>query len=480
MKSCPAILLLISLTALLLSKTVTMAADPAKSGLPYKMLLPTKLDGLTTLPSPLSVTKPSILLPAPSGELMSITRSKSFRRAANPDVDLTTDNRRWQSITSSSGQQPYSWGLSEGNVDARLSLGLLSTLFYTDNVNFTTNDSKKTETIFEISPILKLDIGDPSGAIGGAESNQSEYYTSLLYLPTFYYHLKDDVDDYAQHFLGEVGRVNELSRSVLRLNYDERILASSENTMPEANYTLLEASALTDHRVTQRTTLRGKVAYRTISVAQAATSRAEWVGDFSMLWELSPKTKLGLGTELARIIYEQRMLGSQNYQQALIFLEWKPSSKIGFTTRTGMEWRHFDRQPPRSLMTSLVTLTTFYWQAAEKTRLNLRFRVSNQPSVVAQGALYREVRFGPDLIHEFGIHYYTTLECQVIRRRYDSGRLDWEPTSRIALGYRDDSDKANNRLNIELYVQWHRRERSDLLNATLERTQAGIQVTRYF
>lgn len=467
-----ALLLIISLVTVGLTSTAVKAVDPVKKSVPPPVVL-------LPLPNDQWMTEPSMLLPPPSGEAVAVTRSRSSRQAANPDADLTTELRRWQGVASAAGMQPYTWGLS-GDVTAQLALGLQSTLFFTDNVDFALNSRKQDQTIFEFSPIIKLDLGDPQGWISSPTSRQSEYYASLLWVPTFYYRLNDDTDDYAEHFLGEIGRVNAVSRSLLRVNHDERILASSENTSPEQNYTLLDIMALVEYRLSPRFTLRTSADYRKLDVAQAVSSRAEWIGEAALLWEHSPKTKLGLGTELGHLIFDQRALGTQDYQQALALLEWKPTPKIGLTSRTGLEWREFNRSPPREMKTSLVTLTTLYWQATEKTRINTRFRVANRPSVIAQGSLYRETRFGADILHDLSLHYYTTAEVQAVRRRYDSGRLDWEPTARLAFGFRDDNDRANNRLNIELFLQWHRRERSDIPNADLERTQVGIQVTRYF
>ena len=444
------------------------------------MLPPPLMDGVSPLPNALRMIEPSsALLPPPNGEVVAVTRSASARRAANPDADPTVQLRRWQGVASSSGMQPYTWGLS-GDVSAQLALGLQSALLYTDNVDFVTNDRTKSETLFEISPIIKLDLGDPQGVISSPNSRRSEYYASLLYVPTFYYRLDEEMDDYAQHFLGEVGRVNEVSRSVLRLDYDERILTSSENTSPEENYTLLDASALVEYRISPRTLVYGKATYRRISLVPASANRDTWIGEVAGVWDLSPKTRLGLGTEFGHIIFNQPALGTQDYQQAFFTIDWKPTMKLGFTTRTGLERREFNRSPPREMKTSLVTMTALFWQATEKTRISARFRVANSPSVIAQGSLLREIRFGPDIMHDFSLHFYSAAELQVIRRRYDTGRLDWEPTARFAFGYRDDIDKTHNRLNIEFFIQWHRRERSDLNDVDLERTQVGVQVTKFF
>lgn len=419
-----------------------------------------------------------MLLPPPP-EAEAVSRSRSSRPGGNPDVDLTSEPRRWQTVASSAGMQPYTWGSSDG-ANARVALGIQSALFYTDNVDFQTDNLAKGETIFEFSPIINVDIGDPQSWISGTSNKLSEYYVSLLYVPTFYYRLRDDTDDYAQHLLGEIGRINQVSRSVLRLDYDERIQASSDNTSPEENYTLLTATALMEYRLSPRTSIRGKAGHRQITVAQGGSSRGEWIGDAALLWDYSPKTRIGFGTEGAHISFKQRPLGTQNYAQALLLMEWKPSPKMGFTTRTGFEWRQFNRAPPRSDRTSLVTLTTFYWQITEKTRINARFGLANRPSVIAQGALYRELRFGPQLLHDFTAHYYGSAEAQVVRRRYDTGRLDWEPQARLAFGYRQDPDKGFNRTNVEAFLQWHRRERSDLSNANVERTQIGMQLTCFF
>lgn len=469
----------------------TMAVEPSSPGAAapgtsrtgaLRMLEPSLL-----LPPPGTVRAQTLRLPEGlvlleprlPAETEAITRSNSLRRTANPDADLTTQPRRWQTVASSAGLQPYTWGIS-GAVAARAAFGLQTTLFYTDNIDFQTNNITKSETVFEISPILKLDLGDPQGWISGSSSRLSRYYSSLLYIPTFYYRIDDEMDDYAQHFLGEIGRVSEVSRAVLRVDYDERIQASSDNTSPEENFTLLDASALLEYRLSPRTTLRGRAVYRQITVAQGGSSRDEWIGDGALLWELSPKTKIGLGAETGHLAFKQRALGTQDYEQALLLLEWKPTPKLGLTTRTGLEWRQFNRSPPRNDKVSLVTLSTFFWQATDKTRLNFRFGIANRPSVLAQGALFRELRFGPELLHDFSPNFYASAEFQVIRRRYDTGRLDWEPMSRLAFGWRQDSDKAFNRINIELFLQWHRRERNDIPNADLERTQAGVQLTRFF
>lgn len=453
---------------------------PKNTPLP-SMLLP-KIDNapVSLLPANPSPPTFSDFLPLPpAGEAVAVTRSSSTRKSANPDADLTVQLRRWQTVASAAGSQPYTWGVS-GDVAARVALGVQSALFFTDNIYFQTPNRAREETMFEISPVIKLDLGDPQAWLNSMPTKQSEYYASLLYVPTFYYHLGEEVDDYAQHFLGEAGRMNEISRVMLRLEYDERLLISSENTSPEENYTLLDASALVERRFATRFTLRGKFGYKQVEVLPATANRSTLTGEIGAVLEISPKTKAGLGAEMGHVMFEQDALGTQDYQQAFFTLDWRPTPKIGLTTRTGLEWRQFNRLPSRPAKTSIVTQTGFFWQPSDKTRFNLFLRVANQPSVLALGSLYREIRFGPDFAHDFTPHLYSTGEIVMARRRYDTGRLDWEPMGRLAFGWREDPDKAHNRLNVEFFFQWHRRERSDLANADVQRSQVGVQLTKFF
>lgn len=442
-------------------------------------MLPPKIEESVSRPGNLSrMTDSLLLLPPPNGEAVAITRSASTRRSANPDADPMVQLRRWQSVASSAGMQPYTWGFSD--VGARVALGVQSALFYTDNLFFQPPGRTKGQTMFEISPIIKVDLGDPQGWISGANSKQSELYSSLLYVPTFFYHLNDGVDDYAQHFLGEIGRVNEVSRTVLRVDYDQRKLASSENTSPEENFTMLDASGLQEYKLTPFTLIRGKATYRHLTLGQNASGREHWIGELSLVHEISPKTKVSVGSEIGHITFDEKALGSQSYQQALFTLDWKPTLKVGLTTINGMEFREFTRPISRDMMVSYVSNSALFWQATEKTRLNLRLRVHNEPSVLAQGSLYRAVRFGPDFAHDFSVNYYTTFESTIIRRHYDTGRRDWEPMLRLALGYRDDIDRQHNRTNLEVFFQWHQRSRNDIPNANVMRSQVGVQLTRYF
>ncbi|MFO1483091.1 MAG: hypothetical protein U1F71_06960 [Verrucomicrobiaceae bacterium] len=471
-----ALLLSTFLTAWVAGGVTALAIDPAIKPL-IPAMLPPRIDEGVTRPRNASRTADAlVLLPPPDGGEAVTVRRPVRQTPTSTDADPLAQLRRWQGAAA--GMQPYTWGLSDA--DARLTLGVQSALYYTDNLYFLPRGSDKRQMMFEISPVIKVDFGDPQGWISGAGSTLSSYYGSLLYVPTFFYHLNDDVDDYAQHILAEVGRVNEVSRSALRFDYDQRKLASSENTSPEENYTMLDASGLTEYKITPLTTLRGKGTFRHITLGQNASGRVHWIGELWLVREISPKTKAGIGSEIGHILFDNRALGSQSYQQALFSFDWKPTLKVGFTTINGLEIREFTRAVPRDNMVSFVTNSALFWQATEKTRINLRLRVHNEPSALLQGSLYRSVRFGPDFFHDFSPNYYASFESTFIRRHYDTGRRDWEPMLRLAFGYRSDVDRQFNRTNVELFYQWHQRTRNDIQGANVTRSQVGVQLTHYF
>jgi hypothetical protein len=418
---------------------------------------------------------PLLLLPPLEDGGVSVRRP-ARQTVTSTDTDPLAQLRRWQGL--SGGLQPHTWGFS--SIDARFSLGLQSAVYYTDNVFFRTRGQDKGQMMLEVSPVIKVDLGDQAGWISSAGSQQSPYYSSLLYVPTFFQHLNDGVEDYAQHFLGEAGRVTEVSRMALRVDYDQRLLVSSENTSPEENFTMLDVSGLVEYKPTPLLLLRGKASYRHIKPEQGASGRGHWIGELMMTREISPKTKVGLGWELGHITFDSRALGSQDYQQALASFEWKPTPKLGLTMVNGLEFREFNAAAARDLMVSYVTNSALFWQATEKTRMNLRVRVNNDPSALLDGSLLRTVRFGPEFMHDLSANFYSTFESAVFRRAYDTGRRDWEPMLRLALGYRGDVDRQLNRTNIELFYQWHQRTRNDVQGANVTRNQVGVQLTCFF
>jgi len=447
-----------------------MAADPASL-----LLLPPP----SGYESGLSPSLPHV----PNGETisamagMSVSRPVSTRRQGQADIGLTTQRRRWSNLASTSGSQPMTWGIA-GDVSAQLSVGLQSELFYTDNIKYTANSSAIGATVFELTPIIRLDIGDPQeGAM--SSSRLSSYYTGILYVPTVRRLLEDGEQKILQHFFGEIGRLTDITRISLRLDYDERILSSSDDTSLEDTYTLLEASGLLEYHFTPKTMLRSKLTYRDITVEDGLANRLIWIGEEALEWAATAKITIGLGTELGLIQFERAGLGSQNYQQALLLGRWKPTAKLNMSARAGLEWRDFDGGTPKTMQLTPVGAVALQWLATEKTRISTRLRVGNEPSIVQQGALFREYRLGAEMMHDLSSQWYLSGDLQYVRRNYDSGRRESEPVTRLLLGYRESPDRAASRLNVELYVQWRQRKRHGNFEAA-DRSQVGIQVTKFF
>lgn len=383
--------------------------------------------------------------------------------------------RRWRTVAATPGGQPYTWGLS-GDVSANFSLGLQSEIFYTDNVGFASNDQAREATVLEISPILRIDMGDPHD---GAASRLSEYYSGLLYVPTLHHLVDNGNTEYLHHFFSEMGRMTELSRVSFRLDYDERISSSSDNASPEDTFTLLEAASLLEYHFTAKTMLRTKATFRDITTEAASSDRTTWIGEVALEWAATAKTTVGLGTEIGHIEFDQAADGAQNYQHALFAFRWRPTAKLSFFSRAGAEWREFDGTSPRDTHISPVAAAALQWQAAEKTRVNTRFRVGNEPSIVEQGALFQEIRASTEIVHDFSAHWYSSSEIQFTGRDYDTGRRETEPGVRLAVGFREGPDKMFSHVNVELYYQWRGRMRSDI-SQDADRTHIGLQVTKYF
>lgn len=440
-------------------------------------------DGPLLLP-PLSgyaVGESPALRYVPNGETLSVqaglsvTRSLSVRRSAEADLGLTTQRRRWQNLAASSGATPMTWGLA-GDVAAQLSVGLQPELFYTDNIKYAANSAAVGATVFELTPIIRLDIGDPQeGAMSAGKL--SKYYAGLLYVPTVRQLLEEGEQKILQHFFGEVGRLTDISRISLRLDYDERILASSDNTSLEDNYTLLESSGLFDYHFTPKTMLHSRVTYRGITVEDGTADRTLWIGEAGLEWVATAKTTLGMGTEWGVIDFTGG--GGQSYQQALMMSRWKPTAKLNVSARAGMEWREFTGTVPHDMKISPVGAVAMQWLATEKTRISARLRTGNEASVVQQGALFREYSIGAEVVHDFSDQWYGSGAAQFVRRNFNTSQRETEPSTRLVLGYRESPDRTMSQMNVELYFQWRQRQRHGNFEAA-DRSQIGIQVTKFF
>lgn len=414
---------------------------------------------------------------APSGNATGISRPAAMPYRRDTDLGLTVQRRRWRSLSPIAGGQPQTWGLA-GPVPVQMSLGLQAETFYTDNIASERNELAQGGTVLELSPILRLDLGDvPFG--GTSASRLSEYYAALLYVPTLHYLVEEDDTQHLQHFFSQFGRSTEMSHLSLRLDYDERIVSSSDDTSPEDTYTVLEASPAFDYHFTPKTMLRTRLTYREITVADGISDRNTWTGETGVEWAASAKTTLGLGTELGYLQFDDEAAGSQDYQQVLVVLRWRPSAKVNVYSRAGVERRSFDKTPAKDTLYSPVAAAAVQWLATEQTRVSARFRVGNEPSIVEHGALFQDVRFGTEVLHDLSTHWYVAGEVQLISRDYDTGRREIEPATRLTLGFRENPEPGANHLNVEFYLHWRQRERRDEPE-TADRTQVGLQVTKYF
>lgn len=392
----------------------------------------------------------------------------------------TAAPRRWQSVAGW-GEQPATF--TKADLGLRASLGVQTTLLGTDNINFERLGQRRAETLLETSALIKVSLGDSQGWIPGIGSNLSGNHLQLLYVPTLFQQLGDGRSITAHHFLGEWGHTTATWRSLLRVDYDQRLLISSENTSPEDNFTMLDASLMGESKINPKNTLRAKGTLRRIELPNGLSARNHWIGEMVWFYELSPKTRFGPGAELGFVDFEQSQLGHQNYQQAQLWGEWRPTEKLSFSSTLGLETRAIRSGAQSDHLRRLVGQWFMSWQASDKTRLSLRARLNQDPSVIAQGATARTLRVGPEFQHEFSEHFYSTFDATLMRRRYlglDQPRLDIEPLCRLAMGWRAQQDRRLNRTNLELFYQWHHRDRSDDPADDRFRTQAGLQLTHQF
>ncbi len=450
---------------------------PMAPGMPAPV--PVALPGYETgeTPSLRSSTVLDNALFTPSGNTSGVSRPIAQSPRRDTDLGLTVQRRRWRSLSPVAAGQPPTWGFSQP-VPFQVSLGLQGEVFYTDNIASEPNDRAQGGTVLELSPIIRLDVGDVP-LEGSPASRLTEYYGTLLYVPTLHYLVDEDETQHLQHVFSQVGRSTETSHLSLRVDYDERIVSSSDDTSPEDTYTVFEVSPAFDYYLTPKTRLRTRLSWRDITVADGISNRTTWTGEAGLEWAATPKTTLGLGTEVGRLDFEQEEAGRQDYAQLLVVWRWRPTAKLNLYSRAGVERREFDKTPPKGTQFSPVAAAAVQWLATEQTRVSARFRVGNEPSIVENGALFQDIRFGTEVQHDLSTHWYVAGEFQLIGRDYDTGRRETEPATRLTLGFRENPDPSANHLHVELYLHWRQRQRHDEPE-TADRTQVGLQVTKYF
>lgn len=455
-----------------------VAGSPAVGADAILLPLPQAPDGLESGVSP-------ALHDHPLGESASLFSTWEGPAASPPagarppsagDTGLTTQRRRWRSVASPGGH-PYLFGMP-GDA-ARLSLGLQSDIFYTDNIEYDCNNRAVGAAILEISPVVRLDVGDPADGSSVA-SRPSKYHGGFLWVPTLHHTIEDGTTEYVHHFFSEIERMTEITRISLRLDYDERILASSDDASPEETFTQLEASTLFEYHFTPKTKLGTKATYRDIVVEDDFSNRRLFLGEAILEWAATAKTSLGVGTEIGHIRFEEEDAGTQDYQQALVIFRWRPTQKLALYSRAGAEWREFEGgSTPRDTRLTPVVAASLQWQMQEKTRVSARASVRNEPSIVEEGALYQEIRFATELEQDLSAHWYASAEVMIVERDYDSGHREIEPGAALAIGFREHPERSQSHLNVELYVQWRERQRSDVAQVA-DRTQIGLRVTKFF
>ena len=270
-----------------------------------------------------------------------------------------------------------------------------------------------------------------------------------------------------------------MSRTVLRLNYEEHVATSVDDNAPEDIYTSLDGSAMFEYQLTPKTTWRVKLAASQIMASGGSGDRDVFLLDAGLDVAATVKSKFGVSVEFGRIVPRHEGFGTQNYQQVEAGMEWAASTVLAATLRGGIEWREFDEVPSRDTKLSPVVSAAIHWQPSETTRINAGLHLANELSNDQAGALYQALRTGLEVTQDLWSQFYFTGEVSHVHRHYEDGRSVDEPSVRAVLGYRTEEDNATNRLRVELFCQWGER-RTKGEPAIADRTQVGLQITRYF
>ena len=386
------------------------------------------------------------------------------------------------------GSSPFTLrDTSAEDVQAQLSLSLQMDLWHDDDLDNAPRPLAIEGTVAEYTPSLQLNIGsipasqNEVGDIPGARADlslEAENYLQLQYLPTIYDRLDAGTSRTLQRILGEAGRANALLTTAVHFEYDENLVLASDSISSEDTYTLLEISPVIAYSPSAKTSLWAQGFYRRITVEDSTSSRNEYVLDSGIDCETSVKTSVGIGAEAGHITFDDPEFATQDYQQGYLVWTWKPTTKITFRTRTGVELREFaDQSKPNRA--SLVTNTVLNWQPDEQTRVNFGIRVQNQPSVTQNGALYQDVRIAADVRHEFGWNLYVRGELSIDHRNYDSGLTQMDIVFRPAVGYHTEVGRLFDSVNIEVYYQ-RQQSYSNQVNSNFDRNVFGLQSTIYF
>lgn len=374
---------------------------------------------------------------------------------------------------------PFTFGSgADAIVPAQVSFAISTEIRHADNIASVPRARAVQDTIVEYTPLLRILVGaapDRRGDLSAAP----EYHLQLEYLPTVLQLVRPELVRTAQRARGEFGLVTPITSALLRLEYDENLFRFGSRDSVEDSYTLFEVSPLLTYALSLKSLLHVQAIYDLITLPTRGTGRSEYAFEAGLDWELSPKTKFGIGSEVRRIIFEARALGILDSESAYVTLTWKPSPKLSFQIRAGVELRQLRREPPNGERIDPVILSVINWTPDATTRVNAGIRVQSRPSVTQQGELYQEIRLTVDATHDLGSRFYTRGEVVATRREYDTGRRENELLLRPALGYHTSLGRGFDAFNWEVFYQF-RLGRSNIVNRDFTQNVLGLQTTLYF
>jgi hypothetical protein len=282
-----------------------------------------------------------------------------------------------------------------------------------------------------------------------------------------------------QSVTGEIGRASPVVLSAVRFLYDEDLFGVQGENSAEDSFTISEISPLIEYSLTSKTTLRAEGTWRQVTPGDPTAGRTEYILTAGIACATSVKTTIGIGTELGHIRFDQAAFGEQNYGQGYVSMAWQAAPKIRFQTSVGAELREFDSPTPKPDRVSPVATVIVNWLPDESTRINVGFRVRNQPSVSFRGSTFQEIRLGADAIHEMPQHFYLRGEAAVTQRKYDTGARELETTIRPAVGYRTNLSRLFDSLNVEFFYHFRLID-SNQPAGDRERNLFGIESTLFF
>jgi hypothetical protein len=404
-------------------------------------------------------------------------RAEIVQRAA--EVPAPFLRRPDRNLTPSPTANPFTLRMpSENGLALQASLGLQTAIWHNDNFSNVPNDRAIEETVLEVRPVLRLNLGDPPGP-RLEKSMDSELYAQVIYIPTLHALPEEDTSRTLQRIIAEIGRANPIFSGALRYEYDENIFGAQGDNSIEDSYTSSVLSLALGYQMSEKTALHAEGVYRRITLDNPISNRTEQFIDAGFDITTSVKTTVGLGCVIGQIRFDADQFSTQHYQQAYFSGTWKPTVKITFQTRVGVELRQFEGQQQKPDRVSPVIATVLNYAPDAVTRINLGLRVHNEPSVSVNGALLTETRLGGDIRREFGRNLYARFEASAIWRDYDTPLQQFETNLRPAIGYHSEPGRYLDSVNVELFYQ-HRRVDSNAPDASYDRNIIGIETTLFF